>query len=268
MPKRRRPPAPDGPKDGAKAGKKAAGAAPEASDSPFAKLAPLRASMLAEERDRAAKAANNPAKRPAPPPPPPAEAEEPETAEESLFQAAMADVAPLAPLAARASLSRPRPKAASEWRTPGPTREDLEVMGVLTDLVSGRAEFDLSFTDEHIEGHVKGFPPPAMDRLRQGLIPYQDHLDVHGLTLGEAEEAIGEFIKKSVGLGRSCLLLIHGRGHRSPDGVPVIKRNLDSLLLHRRVKRHILAFATARPVDGGLGASYILLRSPPPVRKG
>jgi DNA-nicking Smr family endonuclease len=181
---------------------------------------------------------------------------ESEAAQAALFQAAMQGVTPLR---AKSALSRPEPKPASEWQTPGPDQDDLMVMTALTDLVSGRIEFDLTYTDEYVEGHVKKFPPSTMDRLRQGIIPYQDHLDLHGLTLSQAEDAIYDFISKSLSLGRRCLLLIHGRGHRSPDGVPVIKRNLESLLLHRRVKRHILAFTTARPIDGGLGASYIYL---------
>jgi DNA-nicking Smr family endonuclease len=140
--------------------------------------------------------------------------------------------------------------------------DDFEVLRTLADLVDGRIEFDLSFSEEHIEGHVRGFPPQAMERLRQGLIPTQDHLDLHGMTLAQAEEAIHKFITKSVSLRRTCVILVHGRGHRSPGGVPVIKRNLETMLLRRGVKRHILAFTTAKPIDGGLGASYILLRNP------
>ncbi|MDR2444134.1 MAG: Smr/MutS family protein [Deltaproteobacteria bacterium] len=181
-----------------------------------------------------------------------------EPTDESLFLRAMDGVQPLNQGKGR-NLTQPKP--ASHWKTPGPEAEDQEVLDFLTDLVTGRAEFDLTYSDEHVEGQVKGLPASTMARLRQGQIPTQDHLDLHGMTLKEAEEAIRRFISRSLDLGRYCLLLIHGRGLRSPDGVSVIKRNLENLLLHRQVKQHILAFTTAKPIDGGLGASYILLRS-------
>ncbi|MDR2946909.1 MAG: Smr/MutS family protein, partial [Candidatus Adiutrix sp.] len=60
--------------------------------------------------------------------------------------------------------------------------------------------------------------------------------------------------------GRGCVLLIHGRGLGSHDGVPVLKRYLETFLLRGTPRKYILAFTTARPLDGGLGASYILLR--------
>jgi DNA-nicking Smr family endonuclease len=130
----------------------------------------------------------------------------------------------------------------------------------LVDLVNGDAEFDFSSTDELMEGAAKNISPGALDLLRKGAIPVQDYLDVHGLSLPEAEEAIYSFINRSVYLGRNCVLLVHGRGHRSPDGVPIIKRNLENILLRGPLKKYILAFTTARPIDGGSGASYILLR--------
>jgi DNA-nicking Smr family endonuclease len=170
----------------------------------------------------------------------------------------MSDVVPLD---RREKRRAPEPPPIDGWKPPKSISEDDLVLAHLSDLVSGRVEFDVSATSEHLEAQVKGLPPTVMDRLRRGLFPVQDHLDLHGMTLEQAEKAIYQFITHSVELGRCCLLIIHGRGHRSPDGVPIIKRNLENLLLRRPVKRHILAFSTAKPVDGGSGASYVLLRS-------
>ncbi|MDR2302156.1 MAG: Smr/MutS family protein, partial [Deltaproteobacteria bacterium] len=130
----------------------------------------------------------------------------------------------------------------------------------LIDLINGKIEFDFSSTDELLEARAADLSPNKMDQLKKGLIPVQDHLDVHGYSLPQARDAINNFILKSVYLGRTCVLLVHGRGQGSPDGIPIIKRNLEHLLLRGPVKKHILAFTTARPIDGGSGASYILLR--------
>lgn len=222
---------------------------------PFGPLGPLREKLLKDER--AQREALSRAKL-APMAPPKVETDD------ILWGLATAEVERLKN---DHSIFRPEPKPATSWKNLAPARDDFEVIRNLSDLVAGRVVFDLSSTDEYIEGKVKGFPQSSMERLRLGRIPYQDHLDLHGQTLAQAEISIFEFIKKSVALGRFCILLIHGRGLGSPGGVSVIKRNLESLLLHSKITKNILAFTTAQPVDGGLGASYVLLRTPSPGRK-
>ena len=193
------------------------------------------------------------AKGPAPPAPPP-----PSAGDEALFRAEMADVVPLALKSASRRLKEaPSPRA---WPAPQMPDEDIEALRSLADLVSGRAEFDLTHTAEYVEGQTRGLPPTLMEQLRAGRLPFQDHLDLHGLTLTQSEAAVTRFILDSAARGRRSVLLIHGRGLGSPDGVPVIKHNLENLLLHGPARKYILAFTTARPVDGGLGASYVLLR--------
>jgi DNA-nicking Smr family endonuclease len=50
--------------------------------------------------------------------------------------------------------------------------------------------------------------------------------------------------------------VIHGKGRRSGSRGPVIKRVVDLWL--RRIEP-VLAFVSARPMDGGTGAVYVLL---------
>lgn len=179
------------------------------------------------------------------------------SADNTLFMMEMADVTPLAGADKRAPKKSPPAEA---WSAPLLPNEDLEVLRSLSDLVSGKSEFDLTYTDEYVEGQTRGLPPVLMEKLRAGRIPYQDHLDLHGFTLAQAEAAVTRFILDSVALGRSCVLLIHGRGLGSQDGVPVLKRYLETFLLRGTVRKYLLAFTSARPIDGGVGASYILLR--------
>jgi DNA-nicking Smr family endonuclease len=51
--------------------------------------------------------------------------------------------------------------------------------------------------------------------------------------------------------------VIHGKGHRSGARGPVIKTAVD-LWLRRHID--VVAFASARAIDGGTGAVYVLLR--------
>jgi DNA-nicking Smr family endonuclease len=56
------------------------------------------------------------------------------------------------------------------------------------------------------------------------------------------------------------VLVVHGRGLHSKDQVPVLKEALKRWMATARFAEHVLAFATARPHDGGAGAVYVLLR--------
>jgi DNA-nicking Smr family endonuclease len=137
---------------------------------------------------------------------------------------------------------------------------EQEVIDHLRNLVKGSIEMDITFSDEYIEGSIRGVGRNIMKRLRKGQIPVQDHIDLHGLTEKEAETEVRLFLIKSQRRGLRCVLIVHGRGLNSPDSFPVLKERLP-LWLNRGVARKIvLAFTTARPYDGGTGAIYVLLR--------
>ena len=57
---------------------------------------------------------------------------------------------------------------------------------------------------------------------------------------------------------RLCVRIVHGKGHRSDFG-PVLKRMVDRLL---RQLDDVLAFCSARQMDGGTGAVMVLLKRP------
>ena len=141
-----------------------------------------------------------------------------------------------------------------------PNSNDLEALAHLSDLVSGTAEMDITFSDEYIEGSVKGFDRKLMQRLKDGLFPVQDYVDLHGLKKQEAESVIKDFLLRSHRLGLRCLLVVHGRGLNSENHIPVLKKRLPIWLSRGPVKKIILAFSTAKPYDGGTGAIYILLK--------
>ncbi|MDR2946516.1 MAG: hypothetical protein LBV79_07225 [Candidatus Adiutrix sp.] len=158
---------------------------------PFGALSGLKKNLAVQAAEK------KPAPKPAPPPPPPA------PSDDALFMSEMADVTPLNGQGKRRPKEELPPHA---WPTPAIPDEDMEVLRNLSDLVSGKAEFDLTYTDEFVEGQTRGLPPALMDQLRAGHIPFQEHLDLHGYTLTQAEAAVTRFILDSVALGRGCVL--------------------------------------------------------------
>ncbi|MBU2498027.1 MAG: Smr/MutS family protein [Proteobacteria bacterium] len=172
------------------------------------------------------------------------------------FLEAMSDVKPLQEDKRRMALSRE-----ANVRPSHPAPDDQKKgLAHLQRLVNGTLEIDITFTDEYIEGSVKGFSRKLMRKLKRGEIPVRDFIDLHGLTKQEAEIQVRDFLLRSFKSGLRCVLIVHGRGLNSPDSLPVLKEGLPLWFNRGSTRRIVLAFATARPYDGGTGAIYVLLR--------
>jgi DNA-nicking Smr family endonuclease len=174
--------------------------------------------------------------------------------DEVSFAAAMADVRPLR------SDSRVDAPAPAAHATRTVIDEETEALVVLSDLVAGNGDFDISDSTEYVEGTVAGFDSRVLKRLRRGEFAYQAMIDLHGMSAAPARAAVERFILHSVAEGHREVLIVHGRGRNSKDNVPVLKERLKSWLARGRIGRSILAFTSARPADGGTGALYVLLR--------
>ena len=124
--------------------------------------------------------------------------------------------------------------------------EEAEVLAALSDLVSGVGDFDLTETEEYIEGARVGLDPRLLSRLRRGEFAVQDHIDLHGMIQPDAKLALREFVLKSVGKGMRTVLVVHGRGLGSPGGRPILKHATAQWLSHGEIGAHVHAFATAR----------------------
>ncbi len=129
---------------------------------------------------------------------------------------------------------------------------------ILKKIVKGEGKIRLSDTGEYMEWTGPRVRGDIARRLHQGNFAVQDSIDLHGMTLCEAEEALALFFRDAVRRRLLCIKVIHGRGLRSPNG-PVLKEAFRKLL-HGTYRKWVLAYATARDCDGGLGATYVLLK--------
>lgn len=117
-------------------------------------------------------------------------------------------------------------------------------------------------------------PAPQMDkRLRQrferGELPVEARIDLHGLTLANAERALSKFLRDGIAQQKRCLLVITGKGSaRSGEnefevmqkGRGVLRAWLPDYLRRGPWRDQILGVAPARKEMGGAGAFYVLLR--------
>lgn len=163
----------------------------------------------------------------------------------SLFRAAMRDVKPL-PAVVRPAPAR---KRAAHKRQAVPTVNLDEQMPFVAATVAGEAT--LSF-------RRPGVRDQDLRKLRRGLIPVERELDLHGLNQARARVLLAECIAAGRAEGMRCIRIIHGKGMRSGDRGAVLKSAVNDWL-----RRHfaVLAFVSAKPIDGGCGAVYVLLRA-------
>ncbi len=195
-----------------------------------------------------------------PPPEDPAPQEQPApldpvSEDEEAYLQAMADVKPL-------SGRRDKPLRSLSPRPAHPPPDDMrDGLEHLSRLVRGSEDMDISFTDEYMEGAVTGVGRKVLRRLKQGRFPVQDHVDLHGLTREEARVQVREFLVDCRSRGLRCVLVVHGRGLNSPSSCSVLKEQIPVWFSSGPARKMVLAFATARPYDGGAGAVYVLLRS-------
>jgi DNA-nicking Smr family endonuclease len=192
-----------------------------------------------------------------PAPPPPAPTPSPDSDDDAVtFAEQMAGVAPLAQDPRGRLGAPPPPKSPARSRA----RDEAEAYAELADLIEGGGRFDLADSDEYIEGIAEGIDRRLVKRLRRGEYALQGHIDLHGLTSDEARGEVEQFIAQARADGKRCVLIVHGRGLNSKEGIPVLKERLKGWLTRGRIGRSVLAFSSARPADGGAGAVYVLLR--------
>jgi DNA-nicking Smr family endonuclease len=173
--------------------------------------------------------------------------------EAALFQQAFADVRRLPNGGAERVIVAPAHKTEI-------VSEDAEVLAALSDLVSGQGKFELTESDEYVEGMRVGLDPRLVTRLRRGEFSVQAHIDLHGMYQADAKEKLTQFIVESVQKGLRAVLVVHGRGLRSPGGQGVLKHAAAQWLSHGVMGGYVLAFTTAQAYDGGAGAMWVLLR--------
>jgi len=172
------------------------------------------------------------------------------TSEVDLFRQAMVDVKPLRPTD-RIDPEPLRPAAA-------PRQRELDDRRALQELLT-HGDLEEHETGEELLYLRSGYQTRLLRRLRRGHYSVADTIDLHHMDVTSARKVLLDFIAQSLDRRHSCIRIIHGKGLRSRD-IPRLK-----LLTGRILRKHprVIAFASCRPVDGGTGATDVLLSTRP-----
>jgi len=151
------------------------------------------------------------------------------------FEAAMRGIEPIGD-----SRRRPRPtRKRSQSARPSP-------------------EFEVTQEGSRIYGLRRGASASELEKLRQGDYSPQNRLDLHGMAADAAREQVFRFTRQAHRSGLRCVVIVHGRGLRSPAGA-VLKDLVPQWLTQLPIAREVAVFASAPRDQGGDGALLLLL---------
>ncbi len=181
---------------------------------------------------------------------PPEDEPDDQVDEAQLFREAVRGVKPLG--TRLPSPRGPKPRARARFARAdrlAVLRESMEAPAADPEIGSGE---ELSFRRPVIQTSV-------MRRLRRGEYRVQREIDLHGFTVVEAKQALREFLADALEHQLTCVRIVHGKGLRSGHRGPVLKSAVNAVLKRTGT---VLAYTSAREVDGGTGAVYVLLLAP------
>jgi len=165
-----------------------------------------------------------------------------------LFRRAMGDSRPIE-ADKRAPEFKPKPVPKARFR-----REDERA--VLQESLAADVDDIETGSGESLRFSRASVGKRTMRKLARGNFAVQGEIDLHGMTVPEAKDALREFIRESGYRGHACVRIVHGKGLGSGDRGPILKTKVNSWL---RRWNEVLAFVSTRQVHGGTGAVYVLL---------
>jgi DNA-nicking Smr family endonuclease len=129
-------------------------------------------------------------------------------------------------------------------------------LAVLEESLYGDAGDPLVAAGDELVFRQPGVQASVLRKLRRGQYRVQAEIDLHGLTVAEAKQELRRFLTEALKRESTCIRIVHGKGLRSGHRGPVLKNTVNSILKRTGA---VVAFVSARQVDGGTGALYVLL---------
>lgn len=149
-------------------------------------------------------------------------------------------------------------KRSQHLKIPSPTVKTARQAPVLERFYTP-SELELTHgAEDRLHFQRSGLQFRLLQQFKRGKIMPQASLDLHRLTIREAEDAVLQFLSNALTRQYRCVHIVHGKGRMTKDGqLAKLKNCLDHWL---RQHRCVLAYTSAQPKDGGTGAIYILLK--------
>jgi DNA-nicking Smr family endonuclease len=123
------------------------------------------------------------------------------------------------------------------------------------------APFIVERSGDSVVGRAPDVAAKEVRSLRAGERDVEARIDLHGRDRASAVRDLEAFVAGARGRGARVVLIIHGRGHGSDPGGPVLRPAVWDWLGGPRSERcGVMAFVSAPPRHGRDGATLVLLR--------
>lgn len=171
--------------------------------------------------------------------------------DKALFRDHMRSVKPLNEATKRITTTPARPAARVRKRPTEIRAAAPQIINHLSDYIS-----DMVLSETVLCYAQSSIPYARLRELKNGQIPWESRLDLHGHQTEAARDSLIQFIERAKAQHKRCLLIIHGKGGH--QGAPPVVKNLVNRWLPQF--DDVLAFHSALAKDGGHGAVYVLLK--------
>jgi DNA-nicking Smr family endonuclease len=161
----------------------------------------------------------------------------------ALFRAAVGEVQPLS------EQNRITPRTAPRKPLLHPPATPVAIPDTLSDFSTENAP------DEYLSN---GLSRMTLRKMRRGIWPIQDSLDLHGNNSDAARKLLQEFLHEAIQRNLRCVLVIHGKGLNSKDGEAVLRKLTRHWLTQHQM---VLGYCDAPGKNGGSGAALVLLKT-------
>ncbi len=129
-------------------------------------------------------------------------------------------------------------------------------------LVEEGSNFEIRDDGRSIDGRRRGVDGGLVRRMKAGEILVDATLDLHGMRVDQARDAVDDFIRTRRTRGDRVVVIVHGKGRHSPSGQAVLRGEAAAWLSEGKSSKHVSAFVTACADQGGEGALCVLLVGP------
>ena len=173
-----------------------------------------------------------------------------ENNEQNQFESLMDDLG-----VTRISGQRPPPKR--PLPSPNPNQSWLDDKRAMQESLDCNPEDSLHSFELDEELQKPGVKTRDFKDMKRGKVEVQAYIDLHGYKTQEAKVEISRFIASSVQNNKRYVRIVHGKGNRSRQNIPVLKNLTYIVLTHNK---YVLAYCRAPVHDGGSGATYAMLK--------
>ena len=129
----------------------------------------------------------------------------------------VADVRPLI-TEKRVETTKAKPTPKPRLRQSDSDEDELSETNIMSDPVDLRD----AAVDDVLSYARAGIQQKVQKKLRRGELPIEEILDLHGYTTIEAKSAIQDFLYECRRQHIRYILIIHGKGYRSDQKIPVL----------------------------------------------